>query len=389
MVLLRPRALPIALLAMGATALLREHLADMPLSMWPILQTHDTGTVYLHAADPIDEIIYRFTRTQNANNVTSLLDCGTRAFDWRPELNNGTLGFFHGPVFINHSMQAAAQEVVAWANAHSAQQEDALVLVMSADCGGDCAAAAQAAFLAVGMPVLSGTAGCAVASDFTLQSAMTASQLAGGGHAIALINCPSSSTNTYDPDLSCTGFLGLDASEAKAQQARFGAAWRDCRAAAAHEHALRSCLHERLDLPLPAAPGCPELPDVYACYTDALCGVNASYAFNRLKAYNAQVTAIKPPTAPGQRGLLTSIQGCWAQNDVSTVLSFLYNSSLVEDDTRADFNLVALPQWLDATAPRALQYVNLVGMNAVCDNGPAVAALLKQRLPGPAEPKDW
>ena len=98
-----PRALPIiAALAVGAAALLRPHLADMPLSMWPILQTHDTGTVYLHADNPVDEIVYRFTRTQNANNVTALLDCGARAFDWRPELNGNTLGFFHGPIFVNH-----------------------------------------------------------------------------------------------------------------------------------------------------------------------------------------------------------------------------------------------------------------------------------------------
>ena len=62
--------------AAGAAALLRPHLADLPLSYWPILQTHDTGTVYLQPTNPIDEIIYRFTRTQNAQNVTGLLDCG-------------------------------------------------------------------------------------------------------------------------------------------------------------------------------------------------------------------------------------------------------------------------------------------------------------------------
>lgn len=73
-----PRALSAAALAAGAAALLHHHLhlADMPLSMWPILQTHDTGTVYLQPTNEIDEIIYRFTRTQNAQNVTGLLNCG-------------------------------------------------------------------------------------------------------------------------------------------------------------------------------------------------------------------------------------------------------------------------------------------------------------------------
>ena len=64
------------------------------------------------------------------------------------------------------------------------------------------------------------------------------------------------------------------------------------------------------------------------------------------------------------------------------MLSFLYNSSLILDDVRANFNLVTLPGWLDVNPkiPRTLQYVNLVGVNNVCDNGPALAAILKMRL---------
>jgi len=70
------KALIAAAVAAAAAGLLRPHLADLPLSHWPILQTHDTGTVYLQPTNEIDEIIYRFTRTQNAQNVTGLLNCG-------------------------------------------------------------------------------------------------------------------------------------------------------------------------------------------------------------------------------------------------------------------------------------------------------------------------
>ena len=236
-----------------------------------------------------------------------------RAFDWRPELSNGVLGFFHGPVFINHSMSSATQEVIDWANAHAAEQEDALVLIMAVDCGDACAAATAAAFQALGVPLLTGTEGCATASDLTLQAAMDASKLAGGGHVLATLNCPSSSTNTYDETLSCTGFLGLDgdAHAAAARRARFTAAWHSCGRASTDVAGLRACLLAKLELP--AAPteagACPELPDVYACYTDAFCGRNATYASDRLKAFNVQVTSIAPPTAAGQRGLLTSMQG--------------------------------------------------------------------------------
>lgn len=345
--------------AIFSTSLLRPHLADVPLNLFPMIQAHDTGTSYLSSDSAITEALYRFTRTQNADNVTQLLDCGARAFDWRPSLSpTGFLGFAHGPVFVNHSMEAAALEVVAWANAHAAEAEDALAILNVADCNGDaCNAAAEAAFNAVGLPYLTGD-GCTAASDFTLSTAMAAAALAGGGHAIALINCPSAPIATYDDRLSCTGFFNVSQGEA-------------------FENAVSGCLStptaaEFLDC-VEAIVGLADTPDHYACYTDGS-GKNASVPFERLKAWFLQGASAPPPSAPGQRGLLVSLQGAWAQNVQSTILSFLHDSSLLLDESRSGFN-AGLIEWVGEA-----KYINQVGINSVCDGGNALLAAMRKRL---------
>ena len=343
-----------------ATLLLRPQLADLPLNQLPMLQAHDTGTSYLRASSAITDVLYRFTRTQDADNVTMLLDCGARSFDWRPSLTGGVLGFAHGPVFINHSMEAAAAEVVAWAGAHAAQAEDALVLLNVADCNSDaCNAEALAAFARVGLPAVAGQ-GCVAASDYTLGAAMAAAALPGGGHALALLNCPGAPTDTYDDRRSCTGFFNVTQGEA------FEAEVAACLAAPSAAEAL-ACIE--------AAAGLADLPDHYACYTDGS-GRNASWPLQRLQEWVFATASVAPPSAPGQRGLLVSLQGCWAQNVQSTILSFLHGSSLLLDESRAEFNSAPLLAWLPQ-----LQHVNQVGLNAVCDNGPALLAALRKRLP--------
>lgn len=349
----------------------RPTLQDAPLNTFPFLQSHDAGTGYLRDADVLTDVVYRFTRTQ-AGNVTSQLDCGVRAFDWRPSLDagSGALGFAHGAVFVNHSMRDAAAEVVAWADAHAAELEDALVLLVVADCNGDaCNAAAEAAFRAVSMPVLSGAAGCAAASDLTVGAAMAAAALAGGGHALALMNCPGAPVPTYDDRLSCTGFFNVTQGEA------FEEAAAECFDAGAPGE-LEACLTALGDLA--------DAGDQFACYADAG-GRNASWPAARLEAWNAAAAAVPPPSGPGQRGLLVSLQGAWAQNVQSTALSFLANSSLLLDEVRSRFNAETLLEWLDPARAAPFVYVNLVGVNGACDGGPALAQQLRRRIP-PSSP---
>jgi hypothetical protein len=346
--------------ASSSLNLRRQHLADLPLNQFPFIQAHDAGTTYLRPTSALSEVEYRFARTQDGDNITSLLDCGALTFDWRPALSGSFLGFAHGPVFVNHSMEAAAAEVVAWANAHSSEMEDALVLLNVADCSGDCSAAALAAFSSVGLPAVSG-AGCAASSDYTLASAMAAALLPGGGHALALVNCPGAPINTYDDRRSCTGFFNV--SEGEAFEASVSACFSAPSAAE-----LLACIEVVL--------GVVNVPDHFACYMDGS-GKNASWPFDRLLSWLVTTSSVPPPAGHGQRGLLVSLQGDWAQNTQSTILSFLHDSSLLLDENRASFN-ARLAEWVET--PGLLRFVNQLGMNAVCDGGPRVLAALRKRL---------
>ena len=359
--------------ALVSPELLRPWLEDAPLNTIPFLMTHDCGTGYLEPSSLVSDIVYRFTKTQGGN-ITNQLDCGARAFDWRPSLSpdGSSLGFAHGSVFVNASMEAAAHEVVVWSNAHAAEEEDGLVLLIVLDCGDNCNSRTEAALVRAGVRVVSGD-GCAIASDYTLGAAMAAAALSGGGHALALVGCPGAPQVTYDDRCSCTGFTNITAGEA------FEASAAQCLTAPSPEEA-RACLV--------AITGILDTPAHYACYLDSG-GKGAATAFDRLLAWDAAVASVPPPSGDGERGLLVGFMGCWAQNVQSTVLSFLHDSSLLQDEARANFNQGALLRWIaddgNATHAPLLQHLNLVGVNNVCNGGPSLVRALRKRL----EPGSW
>ena len=340
----------------------RTWLETMPLSMWPMIQTHDAGTGYLgKASNPITAIVWDFARTQ-IGGVTQQLSCGARSMDWRPFMTtSNTLVFAHGSVIVNYSMAAAAAEVVAWAQT-AGDSEDEMVLLIVADCNGaQCDSATIEAFEAVGIPVYTGEEGCAVANDWTLGTAMTASELHASGHVAAIINCPMSPTPTYNDRLGCTGFINVTEG-------------------VIFETEAMACL-EKLSLSdsmdcLEAIAGILDFNAHYACYT-GIKGRNATLPFSRLLDWLIATTSVPPSTTPGQRGLLTSIQGCWAQNVQSTVFSFLHDSSLIDDESQPHFNT-----WLaHLLASDTFKYVNLVGVNNVCDGGQAMLAAARTHIP--------
>jgi hypothetical protein len=206
-------------------------------------------------------------------------------------------------------------------------------------------------------------ADCGAAADFTLSAAMAAARLPGGGHAVVLYECAMAPVNTYDDRLSCTGFFNVSEGEA------FEAEIAECTSAPSLQELL-ACVQ--------ALVGIADVPDHFACYPDGS-GKNETVPFERLLAWLEETTAAPLPSGPGERGLLSSIQGCWAQNVQSTVLSFLHGASLLLDDTRAEFNSRALLEWVSAGGP--LKHVSLVGMNNVCGGaGPQLLAALRGRL---------
>merc|ERR1719506_431937 len=88
---------------------------DTALNAWPMLFAHDAATGYLAE----ETLVTWWARTQQPSEraFTSLLDCGARALDLRVHVlaQSTQLVFQHGRVVIDHTVQAALQEVVAWA----------------------------------------------------------------------------------------------------------------------------------------------------------------------------------------------------------------------------------------------------------------------------------
>ena len=293
-------------------------------------------------------------------------------------------------------MIEAAREVVVWANNNQDLAEDGLVVLVVSTYSSppytndDAVSATVAALEQAGIPTLFGAAGCLVASDLTLGSALDLSLLTGGGHVLALVNCPGSPTPTYNPTLGCSGFLSpqeaaqveeeLSSCLASASPSVGPAAVADAAVA------LKSCALFLGDL---------RKYEKYACYADPsplgsllypATNFSSPLPFSALKEWNVAAAAYPLPSAVGSRGLLTFLQGAWAQDDVNTVLSFFLNSSLVEDERRSGLN-AQLAEWIRGVGDDGeplLKNVNGVGINFVCDGGKEVRKAMKERMP-----TDW
>ena len=87
------------------------------LNRWPMIMAHDAATTYL-VENPVDYTVYAWTVTQPPQKGTSgMLDCGARAFDWRPQVDarTGDINMHHGGVEVHHKMHDALTEAVSWA----------------------------------------------------------------------------------------------------------------------------------------------------------------------------------------------------------------------------------------------------------------------------------
>ena len=91
-----------------AFAFTRPRLASPPLNEHHMIMAHDAATTYLDGG-----LVDRWAKTQQDGGVRSLLDCGARAFDWRPKLKRGKLIMHHSSVDINYPMGDALDEAVA------------------------------------------------------------------------------------------------------------------------------------------------------------------------------------------------------------------------------------------------------------------------------------
>jgi hypothetical protein len=221
----RRRLAACAALAAGVALLGSAHGKDPSTTVmneWPVLMAHDAATTYLDPSGVTRGLVFNWTVTQPVLAGTSgLLNCGIRAFDWRPIVDpvSGSINMHHGPILIPHPMRDAMQEVIRWTAGRAAERAAAsttaegsaplqnrsaardFVVVGVTDCQGDnCTGRVQALFQELGIQAISD---CSVLKGLTVEAAMQMAQLPSGGHVLATFDCWQ---ENYDPSVACSGW---------------------------------------------------------------------------------------------------------------------------------------------------------------------------------------
>jgi len=218
----------------------------------------------------------RWTKTQ-AGNVTSQLDCGARAFDWRPALSkSGDLIMHHGDVEIKHPMEGAVSEMVAWANSNPAPQDLVVLYIWDCDGGAACNDKVSSVLKDLGVPQMTSAAAL---KGYTLGDAIAQGKLQGGGHLLAITD-PNALNQHYDPSQTCTGTKGVSE---------------------------------------------------YTCYTDSS---SKAYPLNRMFGYLNATAAALPPAD----GTLYAMQALWEESAETVAIGELHNSSLLLDEVKSNLN---------------------------------------------------
>jgi len=368
-----------------------------PLNESPFIMTHDAASGYLGRG-----VVDAWTRTQEGG-FAQQLSCGARALDARPKLDPELgLVWHHGDVTIPTPFNDSIAEIMAWC----AENPDALVLLAVWDCDGEgCLSAATASLEELEIPMVSN---CSNLQGMTLAEAEVAGELVGGGRLLALVgendpNGVACSYGNYDPSITCSGFFDDDelappssfpmsstdslspASSADPplvlMQSGFGAAVRQCLEAngVGDPHvstsqltqeqlrSLAACGEKLRDAVGSASLEAVENRSVYRCYqNDPL----HSIPFTSMFAYLDEVASQGPPSG----GQLVQMQALWQETAVTVVLGSLRLSSLVRDERRSNLNAALVSAVEDG---RWGSSINLLEVNNVCHNGPALLRALQ------------
>ena len=86
--------------------------ATTNVNEWPIIMAHDAATSYLKGG--LLHQINNWAKTQQDGGPLGMLECGARAFDWRPKLKKGSLIMHHGSIDVNLPMGSALDDMVKW-----------------------------------------------------------------------------------------------------------------------------------------------------------------------------------------------------------------------------------------------------------------------------------
>jgi hypothetical protein len=118
--------------------------------------------------------------------LTAQLDCGSRAFDYRPYLKDGVLFAHHGPIVVHKPMDESLREVEDWCGENKQDLVIFYATSFDGDGDGDCYAAALALVNAHNVYAITD---CSELQSLTYESARELGRMANGGSMIALFEC--------------------------------------------------------------------------------------------------------------------------------------------------------------------------------------------------------
>lgn len=142
-----------------------------------------------------------WAKTQSTGLVGQL-QCGARAFDYRPQCEDGGhIYAHHGGISIKKPMKESVQDLIDWS---ASNPSDMIVLYLSHFDGDNCPAQVQDLLKSMGVYFVTD---CNSLNGLTYDAAFKASTSTLGGHIFGVFDCMEeaydSSINCYGPDYVC------------------------------------------------------------------------------------------------------------------------------------------------------------------------------------------
>ena len=296
------------------------------LTEWPMIMAHDAATTYLPSG-----LINDFTKTQQDGGISGLLNCGARAFDWRPLLQaDGSIIMHHGSILIDHPMNDVMEELLNWVGTHKNGASDLVILGITR-CSNSigkntkCVAAVETLLTNYNISVVT----VKELITMTASDATAHGKQQNGGSVIACLDCW---TGNWNRTIACSGFgSGKSDSELELE--------------------LESESEESL---------------MYTCYADSS---TKAAPLNRMWEYLSNVVK-KGPTEDG----LWTAQALWEETDASVVVGLLHGSSLLKDETKSTLNTLVKRRIVSGLWN--ISKLNMIELNNVCDGGLALKEIL-------------
>lgn len=318
---------------------------ELKLSSFAMVMAHDAASGYLSTHFGIKNEIYDWTKTQTfptLKNARDLLECGGRAFDWRPKLTkDNKLIAHHGDVNIDHDFKDSIAEFTSFLS----DNPDEFAVLTVWDCETESGAAStcdaevssQLSDLKL-IPVTS----CDDLLHITVGEAKKLGQLETGGSLLVVTGAEgpggaSCSTGNYDSAIACWG------------ETR--------RRATSNDTDTDTDTDADTDV---------EIFGAYSCW-DSKDSKNTPLA--QMDAYLDTVGGQSSFSTP-----FNEMQCIWQETTDSVVIGELHLSSLVEDEEKSKLNK-RLTQFVK---DGRFENLNLVMVNNVCDGGLALKAALDE-----------